>query len=191
MPHISEVRGRKKPPQRRVRLPADDSKVDRYNKTVKDHDRAVRKQGMSNDPADHRRVKELAAQLAEVRQQIEDDEIEFVFQAMPRNRYSDLLEEHPPSDEDKEAGLAFNADTFPPALIAECLIEPEGVDVQEATRIWAEWSDAECEMLLANAIAVNRSLKDIPFTKSDTGETASSDVSSTIAPIGESLTVGS
>lgn len=188
MAHISEIRGRKKPPQRRVRIPADDSLVDRYNKTVKEHDKAVRKQGMSNDPNDHRRVKELAGQMDDLRQRIENDEIEFVFQAMPRTRYSELLEEHPPSDEDKEAGLAFNADTFPPALIAECLIDPEGVDVKEATRIWAEWSDAECELLLANAIAVNRSLKDIPFTKSDTGGTASSEGNSTIARSGESLT---
>ena len=79
--------------------------------------------------------------------------------------YAQLRAEHPPRDEDhalvaESSGDAngkaqFNADTFGPALVAACLIEPQ-VTEAEAAEMAADMNEAEWSALFNAAILVNQ-----------------------------------
>jgi len=112
------------------------------------------------------------AELDRLRADAEAVSARFVFQAVGRQRFSDLRGEHPPTKEQRtewtarwlKAGVAehqipeleHNPDTFPPVLLAAACIEPE-MTLGDATGIWcsAGWSDAELAELFGAALAVN------------------------------------
>lgn len=65
----------------------------------------------------------LTEEMEALRQQMAAASYTFLLRALPRRAFRDLLDAHPPRPEiAREA--AFNAATFPPALIRKCLIEP-------------------------------------------------------------------
>ena len=90
-----------------------------------------------------------------------DATVRFVARAMPRPEYDALtaLPEMRPTDTQqaawkakceaegiKYAPLSWNPETFPPALMSQCMVEPE-LTLEQAARIWAEWSDAQSGIL--------------------------------------------
>lgn len=81
---------------------------------------------------------ELPIEVVEVRGR------EFKFQALSRRRYRELIDAHPPKDKTGE----WNPDTFPPALIAACSVEPK-LTTEQAERIWSgdNWSAADSNRL--------------------------------------------
>ncbi len=84
----------------------------------------------------------------------------FTFRSMGRTAYRELLDKHPPRDEDHQrmadAGegehAPYNLETFPPALIQECCIDPVLHDA-DITAIFAgdTWNAVEIQTLLAHA----------------------------------------
>lgn len=72
---------------------------------------------------------EKAAKSA--RKKADDESIVFTFRAISRGRYDELVREHPPSDkENREHKDQFGAnapysESFGPALIAECMEDPQ------------------------------------------------------------------
>lgn len=76
--------------------------------------------------------------------------VELTFRALPRKEYRLLLEAHPGAEDDAD----WNPDTFPPALIAASLVEPE-FTVEQATRLWEEWEDAEAVRLFLACFNLN------------------------------------
>lgn len=85
----------------------------------------------------------------------------FTARGMPRPEYDELcgMDEHRPTRDHQEewrakceregipyAPLSWNPDTFPPALMAQCMVTPE-LDYEDAVRIWEEWSDAQAAVL--------------------------------------------
>jgi hypothetical protein len=85
--------------------------------------------------------------------------------ALPKDEYKALRAEHPPTDEDHNTlsestngaltKAQFHADTFGPALVAACLVEPQ-VTVEQATEMAAEMNEAEWSGLFSAAINVNQ-----------------------------------
>jgi hypothetical protein len=69
-------------------------------------------------------VEELAQHLIDLEEQIRKAEIEFVFRGIGRGRWRKLLADHPPSDEDKAAGLDFSQENFPFAAMAASIVSP-------------------------------------------------------------------
>lgn len=90
----------------------------------------------------------------------------YIFRACGRYRFNELVAEHPPTDDDIEqirkesadpnARPAYSFNTFAPALIAECCIDPK-LSIEEATAICQDWNDAEVLELFATALGVNQS----------------------------------
>lgn len=99
---------------------------------------------------------------------INGQEAEFVFHALSASELDKLQAKYPPTAQQKLQGLAWNSDTFPPALVAACLQEPE-VSAEEMVEIWTsgEWSTGELSTLFNTATALCMEGMDIPFSVSD------------------------
>lgn len=87
-------------------------------------------------------------------------------QALPSEEYDDLITQHPPKEKDKREGAQWNPDTFAPALMQRCLVEP-ALDLDAARRLWkAEtWSSGELIDLFQSVVRIN--LKGLNVPKSD------------------------
>lgn len=83
-----------------------------------------------------------------------------VFRSIGRRRYDEMVDEHPPTDEQQEkakeqGGVAgYNPATFLPVLISESLIEPL-LTLEQVNALWDEWNNAEVMALINAAIEVN------------------------------------
>lgn len=77
--------------------------------------------------------------------------------------YDDLLSQHPPTKAQKAEGSTYNIDTFAPALISLCVIDPE-INAEDATALWTspEWSRGELLDLFFAAVEVNNKGLDVP-----------------------------
>lgn len=58
--------------------------------------------------------------------------------------YDDLVGEHPPTKEQKAEGSPYNLDTFGPALLAKCTVDPE-MSYEDALELWGsdDWARGE------------------------------------------------
>lgn len=57
---------------------------------------------------------------------------------LPPDEYDALIGDHPPTDEQRSQGGAWNSDTFPPSLLAACL-QQDGEPVMSADD-WRSWA---------------------------------------------------
>jgi hypothetical protein len=94
-------------------------------------------------------------------------EVTLKFQAIGMQAYDKLVGKHPPNTEQRAEGSSFNINTFAPALIAACSMEPE-ITPAEAKEIWdsEEWSRGDVMVLFRNAVDLNNRGLDIPFSDS-------------------------
>ena len=96
----------------------------------------------------------LAAEIERLAAEVAASQFEFTFEAISSHDYAELVRRHPPTPEHAQAGLAFNADTFPVALIARCAVEPT-ITPGQAQQLLDSLSDKQFEKLWAAAAAVN------------------------------------
>lgn len=99
--------------------------------------------------------------VAKARAALEADTVTLRFRSIGRKNYDRLVADHPPTDKQVEEHQAqfgqpapYNADTFPPALIAASCIEPK-LTLTEVEQLFDEWNAAELTELFATAVAVN------------------------------------
>lgn len=88
----------------------------------------------------------------------------YVMRSMGRTAYRELLDEHPPREEDhaaarKDTGLEtatsnWNDDTFPPALVLATCVEPV-LSAEDVEEMFTSWNHAELLDIVAAAVAVN------------------------------------
>lgn len=114
----------------------------------------------------------IQAELDDIEQEIHEAAVPFRFRAMPRREYRELLEEH----KDPSGAKRWNEDTFPPALIAACAVDPE-MTLEQATTVYDEWDDNQASVLFAAAFMVNEGESKIPFTVRSSGATRDSEKS--------------
>lgn len=112
------------------------------------------------------------AEYAEAEQAVRDATLVFRLRALPRKgdgSYAALKSEHPPKKSDDEdvqkelgdpkAKATWHSDTFGPALVAACLIEPK-VTLGQAEEMATDLNDGEWNSLFSAAIVVNRNATD-------------------------------
>lgn len=102
--------------------------------------------------------------------------VSLLFRALSGEDYDDLVAKHPPTDKQRKDGMrGFNPDTFPPALVAASLVQPQ-LTVDQVKGLWgsSDWSDGERASLFGHALEVNQAGLEIPFTGPDSDETGSS-----------------
>lgn len=95
----------------------------------------------------------------------EKQEVTLKYRAIGARDYDKLMAKHPPKTEQRAEGQAFNMDTFAPALIAACCVEPE-MSKEDAQMIWdsEDWSRGDLMVLFRNAVELNNRGIDIPFS---------------------------
>ena len=93
-------------------------------------------------------------------------EVTMKFQAIGAQAYDKLVEKHPPNAQQRVDGASYNLDTFAPALIAACSVEPE-LTPADAKEIWEseDWSRGDLMVLFRNAVELNNRGIDIPFSE--------------------------
>lgn len=106
----------------------------------------------------------LAREIQDLREQMQASEQPFRIRAMPKRRWVEFIVEHPPrADDDADAAIGFNRDTFFDDLVRESIIDPVLTDDD-----WAALDEALTSATfdkLANAAwSINRGDVDIPFS---------------------------
>jgi hypothetical protein len=93
-------------------------------------------------------------------------EVTLKYQAIGMRAYDRLVAKHPPKPEQRAEGSSFDIDSFAPALIAACSVDPEMSPVQ-AKAIWDsdDWSRGDVMVLFRNAVELNNRGLDIPFSE--------------------------
>jgi hypothetical protein len=96
------------------------------------------------------------------------NEVTLKYQAIGMRAYDKLVGKHPPNNDQRAEGSSFNIDTFAPALIAACSLEPE-ITPAEAKEIWdsEDWSRGDVMVLFRNAVELNNRGIVIPFIEND------------------------
>ena len=95
------------------------------------------------------------------------NEVTLKYQAIGMRAYDKLVSKHPPKPDQRAEGSSFDIDTFAPALISACSVEPE-ISAAEAKQIWEseDWSRGDVMVLFRNAVELNNRGLDIPFSVS-------------------------
>ncbi|MFJ3201020.1 hypothetical protein [Streptomyces sp. NPDC086989] len=108
--------------------------------------------------------KKLAEKVAAAREAVRASETEFRFEALGDRAWSDLIAAHPP----KEKGNAFDPETFAPALIAACAIDPV-MSVDQVKELFDVLNHAQRDVLWQGAFDVNTEATGIPFSLTASG----------------------
>ncbi len=121
------------------------------------------------------KIDAVDTRLDELAVEIEDQTVEFVFRAIPREIYAKMVREMPPTAEQiaeakeiveasgqPEAGakLNVNPDTFPPALVQRALVSPK-LTVDEVNAMWGDdspWNTLELTVLFQTAQRASQSI---------------------------------
>ena len=143
----------------------------------------------------------LEKRLEELETKAEELSVTFRFRGLGRRANDELMArpEHRPTDEQKaefkkEGGqgeLTFNTETYPPALIAATCIEPEGMTLEKAQRLFDDWTTGDVEGLFTAAMMACRERSSVPFGRSDIEQILASVSNSTTPPNEGSPTAGS
>lgn len=101
------------------------------------------------------------AQLDEARDALAAQPAEtFTFRCLPGKRWEELVDAHPPTDEQRRQGWQWDVPTFRPALLAACHIPDDEQDHLDV-RGWVEVAEegqlrpGELELLFATAVQLN------------------------------------
>lgn len=195
MTSMDEILARKKPNERSVDILLNSSLKGEIAALEKELNRVARntRRSLSDTSPD-----QIQTQIDALYDRAHDETVSFTFRDIGRKRYDELVAAHPPTQEQKDdykaqdgpGNLTFNPDTFPPALISACAIDPE-ISLAQATLICDTWSEGDIQELFLCAIAVCKEKTSIPFGKSGSAVMSDSDLNSTTALSGESPTPSS
>jgi hypothetical protein len=169
---LDHLRSRKKPVSRRVAIATDSELADALN-SAKLRVAQLHEQ-LKTDPKVSRDVPDAEDEVARLEDEIEPHLAWFVARNMGVGAYEDLQSAHPPTPdqvkENRKKGLdlSWNPDTFPPALLAACVLyemptedggEPtlEPLSEDFVKEMWdsPEWNQAEVMALFQAAIEVH------------------------------------
>src|SRR5262245_40963053 len=94
------------------------------------------------------------------------NEVTLKYQAIGMQAYDRLVGKHPPKPEQRAEGASFDINTFAPALISACSVDPE-ISPVEAKEIWDsdEWSRGDVMVLFRQAVELNNRGLDVPFSE--------------------------
>lgn len=133
---------------------------------------------------------EIRGRLADLEEQIAASSIEVTLRALGSQEYQRLLADHPPTPDARKAGIGFNLETFPAALIAACAVDPE-ISVEQAAQLCDRLSDGQFTKLWNAALLVNVGDDTAPKSVLRSATADRSATSSTTAAAEESLAASS
>lgn len=98
---------------------------------------------------------ELVERLEELEREIEESVLVFRVRGVSQRAWADLLAAHPPTKDQREKGSVYNQDTFEPAALSLCAIEPT-VSIEQALRIRETLPAVEWARLILAVINLNQ-----------------------------------
>uniref|UniRef100_A0AAU2V6Y6 Uncharacterized protein n=1 Tax=Streptomyces sp. NBC_00003 TaxID=2903608 RepID=A0AAU2V6Y6_9ACTN len=152
---MERLRNRKLP-RRTLRICDDDALRTAHDQARRAADRARLLADTNPDSTElASRAAQLEAELETARAALDAASLFLRFQALPRPLFEELINDHPATEEQSaEGAAAFNADTFPAALIAaSCL---DGMSEADAAELLATWSAPDANSLWETAWSVQQ-----------------------------------
>jgi hypothetical protein len=102
--------------------------------------------GVATVPAEIVAYQEAEADVAALVAQEPESVIRFVLRALSRSEFQRLLDAHQPTPKQRKdnPAIQWNPDTFGPALVAACSVEPR-LSLEQTREMWdsANWSPGE------------------------------------------------
>lgn len=98
--------------------------------------------------------------------EVNGEQLSLVFEAISYKELDALQAKHPPTQDQRIAGNVFNRNTFPPALVAACSMDPK-ITEADAREIWTseDWSTGELNTLFDAVSGLCMKGLDVPFTE--------------------------
>lgn len=120
--------------------------------------------GTSDSLAAGGRVRELAEQIEALRAEMAAATVTFVLRAVPRRRWTALVAEHPPRDDQQlDRVLGVNEETFTSVLIRECTVDPQMAG-EQWDRLDEALTEFQWQKLFNAAWSLNARDVDVPFS---------------------------
>ena len=185
-PTIEEIRRVKKPNERSISLVLNPELL----RQMKDLERAyLREQRMDQKENRAPKAPRIKKTMEALEEEAAEYEVTFIFRDIGRKRFDDMIEEHPPTEQEKKLDPPFqyHPDIFAPALMAATAVQPT-MTLQQATDIYDEFGQGEITALFMTALAACTERASVPFTRTDTDEILASLSSLTSAVSEESPT---
>ena len=98
---------------------------------------------------------ELIDRLTEIEAEIEASVMVFRVQAVSQREWADLLAAHPPTETERKKGQRYNPETFDPAALSACSVEPP-VSSEQAARLRGTLPTVEWARLMLAVLTVNQ-----------------------------------
>ena len=107
---------------------------------------------------------DLAAELNDIRERMEEATQTFLVRALPRAKWAEKRRQHPPGDDEGDRSLGVALEPFMAEVMPLCIVDPE---MDEAD--WEQLQDVlpggEFDKLFSAVWDVNRSSVDVPFSR--------------------------
>lgn len=177
--------GKKKPLTKTVPIVLDPDLAEEYQEARQARDLVAARASVVKDDTEMAfQLLEADQKLAELRRRMEEEDavVLFRFRGIGRARFEAMVDHHQPTAEQRAKAktqgystLSWNPETFPPALVAACLVEPDLTEAQVA-ELWCnpDWNQAELQTLLDTSIEVNAQRRTVELGK-DWSQTRSSE----------------
>lgn len=149
---LDEILGKAQPRTATVRLCLRGDLVRQHEQLERDLTDARRYDETHNEVDTAPRIAEA---IQTVEAEMADTETEFVFSAIGKRAWSDLLAKHPPTDEHRKLGLDHEPDTFPAVAIAASLVEPADVTLDGVERLAEVLTVGQYMRLWTGCLAAN------------------------------------
>lgn len=160
MPDISEILKRAKPRERSVflNLAGDEvAEVERLERQMAE----LSDTWQADSLAAGNPHEKLAKRIAAVRERMKRSEVEFRFRALGAQAWSDLIAAHP----SKNKNEAWDPETFPQALLAQCCVDPV-MSPEQVNELFEVLNEGQRTELCQAAYDVNAEATSIPFSVS-------------------------
>jgi hypothetical protein len=174
MTTIDDILNRKQANRSTVWIPLDNDLADAYREADTAFNAAQSFATVRGDDKDaQRRADDASLELESAKVALKEASIRFVFQAVGRKRYEQIVLENPATKEQQRKARElrtdvpeFNEDTFPQALVAACLVDPI-LSEEDVHKLWDSdnFSIAEQRNLFQAAILVNQNWRVVDLGK--------------------------
>lgn len=114
------------------------------------------------------KLKSKKARTRTIEVVVDGETLEMTFRALSAHDLDALQAKHKPTMEQRGRGFAFNPNTFAPALVAACSVEPK-MSEEDTEEIWnsEEWSSGELTQLFDACTSLCMEGMQVSFSKSD------------------------
>jgi hypothetical protein len=159
---------KKKPITQTVSLVLDSNIADEWEQVKAEYDNAKRQAQTWDNPVTQAAFKEAESAYKKLKPKMESAVVELTVQALGRKAYEELTRAHPATDKQIEeareqnpnASVMFNYDTFPKALFAASLVKPK-LTAEQVDQLFESdnYNQVELGRLTGAALEVNQTSK--------------------------------